>query len=89
MAEVVDGILDFFDAFCGKFLLYKVERPQFEQFIMQVSFGLLCWQTIMARLICGCCTFGGCPLAADKWRWDIWRLENWRWRQMALETFGG
>ena len=37
----------------------------------------------------GCRTFGGCPLAADKWRWDIWRLENWRLRQMALETFGG
>ena len=37
VAEVVDGILDFFDAFCGKFLLYKVERPQFQQFIMQVS----------------------------------------------------
>ena len=37
----------------------------------------------------GCRTFGGCPLAADKWRWDIWRLENWRLRQMALDTFGG
>ena len=32
IAEVVDGIKDFFDAFCGKYLLYNVERTQYEQF---------------------------------------------------------
>ena len=32
IAEVVDGIKDFFDAFCGKYLLYNVERTQYEKF---------------------------------------------------------
>ena len=32
IAEVVDWIIDFFDAFCGKYLLYNIERTQYEQF---------------------------------------------------------
>lgn len=35
VGEVVEGVADFFDAFCGKILLYGIERPQFNDHIMQ------------------------------------------------------
>ena len=38
IAEVVDGIKEFFDAFCGKYLLYNVERTQYEKFFKSTDF---------------------------------------------------
>ena len=35
VGEVVEGVADFFDDFCGKVLLYGIERPQFNDHIMQ------------------------------------------------------
>ena len=35
VGEVVEGVAEFFDAFCGKILLYGIERPQFNDHIMQ------------------------------------------------------